>query len=254
MTDSVAQPGEPMPGPDIDAFYRLVAARRDMRNGFLPDPVPDEVLTRVLTAAHQAPSVGLSQPWDFLIIRDRAVRAQVRALARKEQDVFAGSLPRSRALRFGDMKVEAILDAPVNIVVTCDPTRGGRHVLGRHAQPQVAAYSSVCAVQNLWLAARAEGLGVGWVNFFDERELSEVLGLPAYLEIVAYLCVGHVSEFPPGPELALSGWAQRRPLAWAVHDGQWGRRGLPGGNPASLLADTVAAIRPAEAKAIAAAR
>ena len=175
-----ALPGEPMPQQDIDAFYRLVAARRDMRNGFLPRPVSDEVLTRVLTAAHQAPSVGLSQPWDFLIIRDRAVREQVRALARRQQDLFAGSLPRSRALRFGDLKVEAILDTPVNIVVTCDPTRGGRHVLGRHAQPQVAAYSSVCAVQNLWLAARAEGLGVGWVSFFDERELSATLGLPAH--------------------------------------------------------------------------
>jgi nicotinate-nucleotide--dimethylbenzimidazole phosphoribosyltransferase len=251
MTDPVAQPGEPMAGPDIDAFYRLVAARRDMRNGFLPDPVSDEVLTRVLTAAHQAPSVGLSQPWDFLIVRDRGVRERVRALARKQQDVFAGSLPRSRALRFGDLKVEAILDTPVNIVVTCDPTRGGRHVLGRHAQPQVAAYSSVCAVQNLWLAARAEGLGVGWVSFFDERELSAVLCLPPHLEVVAYLCVGHVTEFPPAPELALSGWARRRPLAWAVHDERWGQRGLPGGSPASLLADTLAAVAPADAGAMA---
>ena len=249
-----ALPGEPMPQQDIDAFYRLVAARRDMRNGFLPRPVSDEVLTRVLTAAHQAPSVGLSQPWDFLIIRDRAVRGQVRALARKEQDVFAGLLPRSRARRFGDLKVEAILDAPVNIVVTCDSTRGGRHVLGRHAQPQVAAYSSVCAVQNLWLAARAEGLGVGWVSFFDERELAAALGLPPHVEVVAYLCVGHVTEFPPAPELALSGWARRRPLAWAVHEERWGQRGLPGGSPASLLADTLAAVAPADAGAMAQAR
>src|SRR5690242_15555767 len=113
---------------------------------------------------------------------------------------------RARALRFGDLKVEAILDAPVNIVVTCDPTRGGRHVLGRHAQPQVAAYSSVCAVQNLWLAARAEGLGVGWDSFFDERELAGTLGLPAHLDVIAYLCLGHVQEFPPAPELVLSGW------------------------------------------------
>ena len=210
MTETgAALPGEPMPQQDIDAFYRLAAARRDMRNGFLPGPVSDEVLTRVLTAAHQAPSVGLSQPWDFLIVRDRAVRERIRALARRQQDVFAGSLPRSRALRFGDLKVEAILDTPVNIVVTCDPTRGGRHVLGRHAQPQVAAYSSVCAVQNLWLAARAEGLGVGWVSFFDERELAAALGLPPHVEVVAYLCVGNVTEFPPGPELALSGWPHR---------------------------------------------
>ena len=248
------QPGVPMPQADIDAFYRLAAARRDMRNGFRPDPVGDEVLTRVLAAAHQAPSVGLSQPWDFLIVRDREVRERVRALARRQREAFAASLPGARALRFGDLKIEAILDTPLNIVVTCDPTRGGRHVLGRHAQPQVAAYSSVCAVQNLWLAARAEGLGVGWVSFFDERELSATLGLPGHLQIVAYLCVGHVAEFPPAPELAISGWARQRPLAWAVHDGRWGQRGLPGGAAASLLADTLAAVRPADAGAITQAR
>ncbi len=243
-----------MTQPDIDAFYRLAAARRDIRNGFLPDPVSDDVLTRILAAAHQAPSVGLSQPWDFLLVRDREVRERVHALASRQREAFARSLPRSRALAFRDLKIEAILDTPVNIVVTCDPTRGGRHVLGRHAQPRVAKYSSVCAVQNLWLAARAEGLGAGWVSFFDERELAGALELPSHVEIVAYLCVGHVTEFPPAPELALSGWARQRPLAWAVHDGTWGRRGLPGASPASLLADTTAAIRPPDASAMAAAR
>jgi nicotinate-nucleotide--dimethylbenzimidazole phosphoribosyltransferase len=245
--------GEPnsLPQADIDALYRVVAERRDVRNGFRPDPVDDATLTRVLAAAHQAPSVGLSQPWDFIVLRDREIRAQVHALARRQQDVFAAQLPGARARAFSQLKVEAILDSPVNVVVTCDATRGGRHVLGRHAQPQVAAYSTACAVQNLWLAARAEGLGVGWVSFFAERELAAVLGLPGHLEVVAYLCVGHVTEFPPAPELVLSGWAQRRPLAWAVHDGQWGRRGLPGQRPARLLADTVAAIQPLDAAAVA---
>jgi nicotinate-nucleotide--dimethylbenzimidazole phosphoribosyltransferase len=243
-----------LPQADIDALYRVVAERRDVRNGFRPDPVDDATLTRVLAAAHRAPSVGLSQPWDFIVLRDREIRTQVHALARRQQDVFAAQLPGARARAFGQLKVEAILDTPVNIVVTCDATRGGRHVLGRHAQPQVAAYSTACAVQNLWLAARAEGLGVGWVSFFAERELAAVLGLPGHLEIVAYLCVGHVTEFPPAPELVLSGWAQRRPLAWAVHAGQWGRRGLPGQRPARLLADTVAAIRPLDAAAAAQAR
>ena len=243
-----------LPQADIDALYRVVAERRDVRNGFRPDPVDDATLTRVLAAAHQAPSVGLSQPWDFIVLRDREIRAQVHALARRQQDVFAAQLPGARARAFSQLKVEAILDTPVNIVVTCDATRGGRHVLGRHAQPQVAAYSTACAVQNLWLAARAEGLGVGWVSFFAERELAAVLGLPGHLEVVAYLCVGHVTEFPPAPELVLSGWAQRRPLAWAVHDGQWGRRGLPGQRPARLLADTVAAIQPLDAAAVAQAR
>jgi nicotinate-nucleotide--dimethylbenzimidazole phosphoribosyltransferase len=235
------------------AFYQLAGERRDVRNGFRPDPVNDELLTRVLAAAHQAPSVGLSQPWDFLILRDRTIRERVHQLARAQQDAFAAALPRARARAFSRLKVEAILESPVNVVVTCDPTRGGRHVLGRHAQPQVAQYSAVCAVQNLWLAARAEGLGVGWVSFFDERALAEVLELPEYVQVVAYLCVGHVEEFPPAPELVLSGWARQRPLAWAVHHGRWGQRGLPGAEPASLLADTLAAIRPPDAAAAAAA-
>ncbi|HEX9356207.1 MAG TPA: 5,6-dimethylbenzimidazole synthase, partial [Streptosporangiaceae bacterium] len=243
-----------LPAGDVDALYQVVAGRRDVRNGFRPDPIADDVLTRVLTAAHQAPSVGLSQPWDFIVLRDRAVRERVHALARRQREVFAAGLPGPRARAFRDLKVEAILDTPLNIVVTCDPTRGGRHVLGRHAQPQVAAYSTACAVQNFWLAARAEGLGVGWVSFFDERELAAALGLPAHLQVVAYLCVGHVDAFPPAPELVLSGWARRRPLAWAVHDGQWGHRGLPGGQPASLLADTIAAVRPLDAAAVAQAR
>ncbi len=248
MTDSQREQ------PGTGDLYRVIAERRDVRNGFRPDPIPDDVLTRVLSAAHQAPSVGLSQPWDFLLLRDRAVRERVHALARRQQDAYAAALPGARARAFRDLKVEGILDTPLNVVVTCDPTRGGRHVLGRHAQPQVAAYSAACAVQNLWLAARAEGLGVGWVSFFAQRDLAAALDLPAHLEVVAYLCVGYVDEFPPAPELVLSGWAQRRPLAWAVHDGEWGRRGLPGQLPARLLADTVAAIRPLDEAAVAQAR
>ncbi|HUZ38109.1 MAG TPA: 5,6-dimethylbenzimidazole synthase, partial [Streptosporangiaceae bacterium] len=142
-------------GPGIEIFYQIVAARRDVRNGFLPDPVSDEVLTRVLAAAHQAPSVGLSQPWDFIVVREAALRERVHALACRQREVFAASLPGARARAFQGLKVEAILDTPLSIVVTCDPTRGGRHVLGRHSQPQMAAYSAACAVQNLWLAARA---------------------------------------------------------------------------------------------------
>lgn len=240
--------------PEIGAFYRLAGARRDIREGFLPDPVDDDTLTRILAAAHQAPSVGLSQPWDFLILRDREARERVRRLAQAQRDAFAATLPRARALAFSRLKVEAITESPVNVVVTCDPTRGGRHVLGRHAQPQAAEYSAVCAVQNLWLAARAEGLAAGWVSFFDERELADELGLPAHVTVVAYLCVGHVAAFPPAPQLALSGWARQRPLAWAVHEGRWGQRGLPGAEPASLLADTIAAVRPAGSAAAAAAR
>jgi len=245
---------QPFPAEDVDACYRLIAARRDVRNGFTPDPIGDDVLTRVLAAAHQAPSVGLSTPWDFIVLRDRAARTRVHALARAQQQAFASSLPRARAHNFSNLKVEAILDTPLNIAVTCDPTRGGRFVLGRKSQPQTARYSAVCAVQNLWLAARSEGLGVGWVSFFDERELAAELGLPAHVEVVAYLCVGHVRTFPDAPELALSGWAMQRPLSWAVHEGTWGNRGLPGQEPASLLADTLSAIGPPDEASMAEAR
>jgi nicotinate-nucleotide--dimethylbenzimidazole phosphoribosyltransferase len=230
-----------------------VRSRRDIRSGFLPDPVDDAVLTRVLEAAHAAPSVGFSQPWDFLVLRDRAVRERVHAHVAAAREAYAASLPAARAAAFRDVKVEAILDTPLNIAVTCDPTRGGRHVLGRHTQPRTAPYSVVGAVQNLWLAARAEGLGVGWVSFADERALAALLGLPQHLELVAYLCVGHVDAFPDEPELATAGWARRRPLRWAVHHDTYGRRGLPGEEPMDLLAETVAAITPVDASARAAA-
>ncbi|WP_233159479.1 nicotinate-nucleotide--dimethylbenzimidazole phosphoribosyltransferase [Pseudonocardia sp. MH-G8] len=234
-------------------FYEVLHSRRDVRSGFRPDPVDDAVLGRVLEAAHAAPSVGFSQPWDFLVLRDRAVRERVHAHVTAARAAYAASLPAARAAAFRDVKVEAILDAPLNIAVTCDPTRGGRHVLGRHTQPRTAPYSVVGAVQNLWLAARAEGLGVGWVSFGDERALAGSLGLPQHLELVAYLCVGHVDAFPDEPELVTAGWARRRPLRWAVHHDAYGRRGLPGEEPMDLLADTVAAITPPDGAARAAA-
>ncbi|HEV7756874.1 MAG TPA: nicotinate-nucleotide--dimethylbenzimidazole phosphoribosyltransferase [Mycobacteriales bacterium] len=239
---------------DRAAVHRVMAERRDVRTGFRPDPVPDEVLHRVLASAHAAPSVGFSQPWDFLLLRDPAVRRRVKELASEQRGRFAASLPADRARAFGALKTDAILDTPLDVVVTCDPTRGGRHVLGRFTQPRMAPYSTALAVQNLWLAARAEGLGVGWVSFFDERELAGLLGLPPHVEVVAYLSVGYVTEFAAEPELASAGWARRRPLEWAVHDGHWGRRALPGEEPVSLLDETIAAITPPDPGAVAAAR
>jgi len=242
------------PAEQRDAVYRVLAERRDVRRGFVPDPVPADVLRRILTAAHQAPSVGLSQPWDFIVITDRARRERVAALARRHRDEFAAALPAARARAFDRLKIESILDTPVNIVVSCDRTRGGRHTLGRHAQPRTAEFSSVLAVANLWLAARAEGLGVGWVSFFDERELAAELGLPEHLEVIAYLCVGYVTDFAPEPELATAGWARRRPVSWAVHAEEYGRRGLPGEEPVDPLAEVIAAIGPPDEAAMAAAR
>lgn len=243
----------PAPGYDDaerEAVLRVMRERRDIRNGFRSDPIPHEVLLRVLEAAHTAPSVGHSQPWDFVVIRSAETRRSMHELAQSQRDAYAKSLPRGRAKQFKELKIEAILDTPVNIVVTADPTRGGRHTLGRHTQPQMAPYSSALAVENLWLAARAEGLGVGWVSFFDEREMVRALGLPEHLEVVAYLCVGYVDEFPEEPELMQAGWSKRRPLSWVVHEETYGRRALPGAEPHDLLQETISAIRPLDAKAL----
>jgi nicotinate-nucleotide--dimethylbenzimidazole phosphoribosyltransferase len=236
------------------AVYRVIEERRDVRRGFRPDPVPADVLERVLAAGHRAPSVGFSQPWDFIVITDQRKRARIRDLAERSRQEFASALPGARARAFDQLKTEAILQTPLNIVVTCDPTRGGRHTLGRHAQPQTAVYSSVLAVANLWLAARAEGLGIGWVSFFSERELAAELGLPSHLQLVAYLCVGYVTEFGAEPELALAGWARRRPLRWAVHAEEYGRREMPGREAVSLLDEVRADVRPPDPDAMTAAR
>ncbi|MFF1417073.1 nicotinate-nucleotide--dimethylbenzimidazole phosphoribosyltransferase [Streptomyces sp. NPDC058280] len=235
---------------DREAVLRVMRERRDIRNGFRSDPIPHEVLLRVLEAAHTAPSVGHSQPWDFVVIRSAETRRSMHELAQRQRDAYAKSLPKGRAKQFKELKIEAILDTPVNIVVTADPTRGGRHTLGRHTQPQMAPYSSALAVENLWLASRAEGLGVGWVSFFDEREMVRALGLPEHLEVVAYLCVGYVDEFPEEPELMQAGWSKRRPLSWVVHEETYGRRALPGEEPHDLLQETIAGIRPLDAKAL----
>ncbi|QDQ10499.1 nicotinate-nucleotide--dimethylbenzimidazole phosphoribosyltransferase [Streptomyces spectabilis] len=243
----------PAPGyadAEREAVLRVMRERRDIRNGFRSDPIPHEVLLRVLEAAHTAPSVGHSQPWDFVVIRSAETRRTMHELAQRQREAYAKSLPKGRAKQFKELKIEAILDTPVNIVVTADPTRGGRHTLGRHTQPQMAPYSSALAVENLWLAARAEGLGVGWVSFFDEREMVRALGLPEHLEVVAYLCVGYVDEFPDEPELMQAGWSKRRPLSWVVHEETYGRRALPGEDPHDLLAETVGNIRPLDAKAL----
>ncbi|WHM39626.1 nicotinate-nucleotide--dimethylbenzimidazole phosphoribosyltransferase [Streptomyces sp. BPTC-684] len=251
--DVYAEAGAPAPGyadAEREAVLRVMRERRDIRNGFRGDPIPHEVLLRVLEAAHTAPSVGHSQPWDFVVIRSAETRRTMHELAQRQRDAYAKSLPKGRAKQFKELKIEAILDTPVNIVVTADPTRGGRHTLGRYTQPQMAPYSSALAVENLWLAARAEGLGVGWVSFFDEREMVRALGLPEHLEVVAYLCVGYVDEFPEEPELMQAGWSKRRPLSWVVHEETYGRRALPGEDPHDLLQETVATIRPLDAKAL----
>jgi nicotinate-nucleotide--dimethylbenzimidazole phosphoribosyltransferase len=231
-----------------EMFQRIIEGRRDVRRRFLPDPIPEEVLNRVLTAAHHAPSVGLSQPWDFVLITDPATRGHVASHVEAHRRSFASSLSSARNKRFDHLKIEAIMDAPLNVVVTSTLERGGARVLGRHSQPQTAAYSTCLAIENLWLAARVEGLGVGWVSFYDPAELATIVGLPSHVTPIAYLCVGWVEGFDAEPELALQGWAAPRPLEWAVHHGRWGQR--TGARP---FDDAASNVVPLDSEAMAAA-
>jgi 5,6-dimethylbenzimidazole synthase len=205
-----------------EGLYRAIRERRDVRSQFLPDAVPADVLARLLQAAHHAPSVGFMQPWDFIVIESRAVRQEVHAIFTRENQKAADNYAGDQAALYKRLKLEGILESPLNLCITCDRTRGGRHVLGRNSILEMDLFSVCLAVQNLWLAARAEGIGVGWVSILDQQQLAATLKLPDNVYPVAYLCVGYVSEFLPSPELAAKGWRQRLPLEDLVHGDVWG--------------------------------
>ena len=206
------------------AVYRAIEERRDVRGEFLDRPVDDTVLRRILLAAHRAPSVGLSQPWNFIVLRDAARRADIHAVFTRRNGEAAARFAGERGEHYRRLKLEGIRSAPVNICVTCDRSRGGPVVLGRTHQADTDLYSTVCAIQNLWLAACAEGLGVGWVSIFGEDDLKPILGIPAEIVVVAYLCVGYVAERFTRPELEARQWAKRQALDDVVFEGGWGRR------------------------------
>lgn len=203
-------------------LYAAIYGRRDVRGQFLPDPIPDDLLARLLNAAHHAGSVGFMQPWNFVVVRDPAVKARVKALFDAANADAAEVYTGERQALYRCLKLQGILEAPLNLCVTCDPTRGGPHVLGRHTIRATDIYSTCCAIQNLWLAARAEGLGVGWVSILTEDGLRAVLGIPPHVIPVAYLCLGYVSEFLPRPELEAVGWRDRLPLRDLVFADRWG--------------------------------
>ena len=201
------------------AVYRAIAERRDMRR-FVPDSTVDEdVLARLLHAAHAAPSVGLMQPWRFIRITDPRLRRQIHSLVDEERVHTARALG-PRGEEFLALKVEGILDCAELFVVALGDGREA-HVFGRRTLPQMDLASVSCAIQNLWLAARAEGLGMGWVSIFEPASLAELLGIPEGAEPVAILCLGPVPEFPDRPALELDDWAHARPLAEFVSENQW---------------------------------
>ena len=202
-------------------MYRAIHERRDVRSQFLPDPIAPDVLARLLQAAHHAPSVGFMQPWDFIVIDSIDVKRAVKALYDDANAEAANNYSDERAAQYRRLKLEGIVDSPINLCITCDRQRGGPHVLGRNTMLETDLFSTCLAVQNLWLAARAEGIGVGWVSIVDPARLAETLKLPAQVYPVAYLCLGYVSEFLPKPELEIAGWRSRLPLEQLLHGNTW---------------------------------
>ena len=202
------------------AVYRVIFARRDMRKLVPGAVVDEEVLGRILAAAHSAPSVGLMQPWRFIRITDSLLRKKIHALVDAERRRTAEALG-EREDEFLALKVEGILDCAELLVVALGENRAA-HVFGRRTMPYMDLASAACAVQNVWLAARAEGLGVGWVSIFEPAELGALLGMPGDAEPIAILCIGEVPEFPDRPQLEIDNWARARPLSEFVFENGWG--------------------------------
>ena len=206
------------------ALYRAIYARRDVRNEFCNRDVPQDVLLRILDAAHHAPSVGFMQPWNFIIVRDAHKRSLVHTAFKKAVAAEEATLPESQRAHYRSLKLEGILKAPINICVTCDRSRRGETGLGRTQQPDVDLLSTACAVQNLWLAARVEGVGIGWVSILRSQDLREILNIPNEIAVVAYLCAGYVEQTYLRPELEVRGWARRLPLADLIFEEGWGQK------------------------------
>jgi 5,6-dimethylbenzimidazole synthase len=207
------------------AVYRAIRERRDVRRGFLQEPMPDELLNRLLEAAHNAPSVGLMQPWRFIVVRDIAVRQAVHKIFLDANQRALAEYEGERQKSYAEIKLEGILEAPQHLCIVCDSESSQGHRLGRLTMPETALYSTVCAVQNLWLAARSEGIGVGWVSIFEPDLLRHALKIPEHITPVAYLCLGYVDAFAAEPDLERVGWEKRTPLKSVLsldqYDSRW---------------------------------
>ena len=216
---------------DRRGLYKTIFNRRDVRAQFRSDPIPEDVLARILTAAHFAPSVGFMQPWNFIVVSDSAVKQRIHddfAAANAEAaEMFQGE----RQTLYRRLRLEGIREAPINLCITCDRDCAGPVVLGRTHMPVMDLYSTVCAVENLWLAARAEDLGVGWVSILHPERLQEILGIPERVVPVAYLCLGTVSHFHARPDLETAGWRGRLPLDSLIHFDRWNGPADAGGEP-----------------------
>jgi 5,6-dimethylbenzimidazole synthase len=216
---------------DLDSFtftekeglYKAVFSRRDVRSHFIDKKIPDDVLVKILNAAHHAPSVGYSQPWDFILIKNKATRLEVKNsfILEREKSITLLNNDLDKQDKYIKLKLEGILESDINICVTYDPDRFGPFILGRTSIPETGEYSVCCAIQNIWLTARAEGIGVGWVSILSIDDLRNILGIPNHVKPIAYLCLGYVNKFEDRPDLERVGWLKRTILSKVIHFEDW---------------------------------
>ena len=202
-------------------LYRAIYSRRDVRSHFTSKPIENEILSKILHAAHHAPSVGFSQPWNFILIKDNSTKKKIKESFEIEKNRSSQLVEEPRRSKYLSLKLEGILESPVNLCVTYDPLKFGPFVIGRSSIPEAGLYSVCCAIQNLWLAARTEGVGLGWVSILSNETLKEVLELPEHVTPVAYLCLGYVEKFSQKPDLETAGWLPRLELEDVVFYEKW---------------------------------
>ena len=204
-----------------ESFYKAIYSRRDVRSNFTSEPIDTQVLMRILEAAHHAPSVGFSQPWNFILVRNIETRKKIKESFEKEKARSSNLVEEPRRSKYLSYKLEGILDSSINVCVTYDPTKSGSFVIGRTSIPETGMFSVCCAVQNMWLAARTEGIGVGWVSILSNETLRNVLHIPDHVVPIAYLCLGHVNKFESKPDLEKSGWLPRLKLDDVIYYEKW---------------------------------
>ena len=221
-----------------DGFYKAIFSRRDVRSFFTSRPIDEEILTRILNAAHHAPSVGFSQPWNFILIKDNETKKKIKESFEQEKKLSEDMIEEPRRSKYVSFKLEGILDAPVNVCVTYDPSKFGPFIIGRTSIPETGIYSVCCAVQNLWLAARTEGIGVGWVSIISNDVLKKVLNLPDRVTPIAYLCLGYVEKFAEKPDLQTAKWLPRLDLKDVIYYEKWNQKQNPDWNKIEELIRT----------------
>ena len=202
-------------------FYKAIYSRRDVRSHFISKPIEEKKLSKILHAAHHAPSVGFSQPWNFILIKDTNTKKKIKKSFEKEKNRSSQLVEEPKRSKYLSFKLEGILESTVNLCVTYDPSKFGPFVIGRSSIPEAGLYSVCCAIQNLWLSARTEGIGLGWVSILSNDTLKEILDIPEHVVPVAYLCLGYVDDFAKKPDLETAGWLPRLELKDVVYFEKW---------------------------------